>query len=82
MSMGTQSSSVDDLTAFNTLLDGLRAYQNPDDLSHVLRAAFRQRVLYTLYVFSLVGDTERAKALLEAFDKVRSAACTVSWIDS
>ena len=39
-------------------------------------------MLYNLYIFALGGDTERAKALLEIFDKVRSVRYTVLWIDS
>ena len=76
MSTGVQSSSIG-LTAFTTRLDGLRPDQNPDDLSNVLRAAFKQRELYNAYTSSLVEDTERTKALLEVFDKVRSAEYTV-----
>ena len=76
MSTGVQSSSIG-LTAFTTRLDGLRPDQNPDDLSNVLRAAFKQRELYNVYTSSLVEDTERTKALLEVFDKVRSAEYTV-----
>jgi hypothetical protein len=55
----------------------------PNDLSNALWAAFKQRELYNLYISSLAGDTERAKGLLEVFDKVRSATtCTISWIGS
>ena len=68
-----QSFSADDLTTFTTQLDGLRADQNPDELSDALRAAFKQRELYDAYVSSLVTDTKRVRALLEVFDKVRSA---------
>ena len=77
-----QPSLVDGLAAFTTRLDGLRADQNPDELSHVLWDAFKQRVLYNLYVFSLSGDTERAKVLLEVFDNVRSAMYAISCIDT
>jgi len=47
--------------------------QDSCDLADALRAAFKQRQLYDLYLSSLVGDTTRAKALLEVFDKVRFA---------
>ena len=44
---------------------------------------FKQfRQLCDLYVFSSVGDTERTKALLGAFNKVGSTTHTTSWIDS
>ena len=73
MSTGVRPSSIDDLAAFTTRLDGLRVDQSPDDLSNVLRAAFKERRLYRRYISSLVGGTEREKALLEVFDKVCSA---------
>ena len=63
---------VGDLTAFTARLDGLRADQNPDDLSNSLRAAFEDRELYNLCLSFLVADEKRAKILLEVFDKVRS----------
>ena len=66
-----QPSLVDGLAAFTARFDGLHEDQNPDELSHALQDAFKQRVLYNLYVFALAGDTERTKALLEVFDKVR-----------
>lgn len=72
MSTGGQSSRIDDLAAFTAKLDGLRADQDPDDLSIALRAAFKRRKLYDSYVSTIVKDTERAKVLLEAFDKVCS----------
>lgn len=71
MSMEVRPSLIDDLTTFTAQLHGLRADQNPDDLSDALRAAFKQRKLYDLYVLSSVGNTERVMALLEVFDKVR-----------
>jgi hypothetical protein len=71
-----------DLTAFTARLDELRADQNSNDLSDALWATFKQRELYNSYISSLAGDTERAKGLLEVFDKVRSATCTISWIGS
>ena len=64
------------------LLDGLSADQDPDDLSNALRAAFKEREQYDVYVSSVLTDTERAKALLEVFDKVRSATYIVSWVGS
>ena len=70
---------IDDLAPFASRLDGLRADQDPDDLSRALRDASDQDMLYNLYIFSLGGDTERMKALLEIFDKVRSA--TYSLVD-
>ena len=77
MSTEVRPSLVDGLTAFTTRLDGLRADQNPDDLSDVLRAAFKQRRLYDAYISSLIGDPERARTLLEVFDKVCSVKCTI-----
>ena len=68
---GMQPSLVDGLAAFTTRLDRLRADQNPDELSHTLQDGFKQRVLYNLYIFSLAGNTEQTKTLLEVFDKVR-----------
>ena len=64
------------LAAFTAHLDALRIDQSPEELSNVLRAAFKQRELYNFYAFSLVRDMERAKVLLEAFDKVRPAENT------
>ena len=72
MSTGVRPSSIDDLAAFTTRLDRLRVDQSPDDLSNVLRAAFKERKLYHRYISSLVGGTEREKAFLEVFDKVCS----------
>ena len=72
MSTGTQPSPISDLTTFTIQLDGLRPDQSPSDLSDALRAAFKRRELYDAYVSSLVGDTDRVRALLEVFDKVRS----------
>jgi len=72
MSTGTQPSLINDLTAFTARLDGLRVDQDPDELSNALRAAFEEVELYNLYTSSLLLDTERMKALLEVFDKVRS----------
>lgn len=51
-----------------------------DNTSNATFERFRQ--LYDSYVFSSVGNTEGAKALLEAFDKVRSTTYIISWIDS
>ena len=82
MSTETQPSLVDSLPSFTAGLDGLRTDQDPDELSRALLAAFKKRVLYNLYVSSLVGDTKRAKALLEVFDNVRSAIYAVSWINA
>ena len=77
MSAETGYLMSDASAAFAARLDALRTDQNPEDLSNALRAAFKQRELYNLYVFSLVGDTGRAQALLEVFDKVRSVKCAV-----
>ena len=82
MSTGIQPSLNANLAAFTARLDDLRADQNPDDLSNILRAAFKERELYNTYITSLVGDTKRTKALLEVFDKVRSVMDTVSWVGS
>ena len=76
MSMETGPLLSDTLATFTARLDALRTDQNPQDLSNALLAAFKQRELYNLYVFSLVGDTGRAQALLEVFDKV----CPVKYI--
>ena len=72
MPTGAQSSSIDDLTTFTARLDALSPGQDPGDLSNTLRAVFKEHELYDVYVSSLVKDTERAKVLLEVFDKVRS----------
>ena len=64
MQMVVQPSLTDALSTFTARLDGLRVDQSPDDLSNALRAAFKQRELYHLYVFTLAGDPGRAKALL------------------
>ena len=69
---GVQPSPVDDLVTFTAQLDRLRADQDPDDLSDALHAAFKQHKLYEEYFSSLVTDAERAKELLEVFDKVCS----------
>ena len=82
MATGIQPSLSDDLTAFTARLDCLRPDQNPDDLSNALRAAFKERELYSAYISSLVVDTKRVKALLEVFDKVRFAIRAVSWFGS
>ena len=76
MSAETGYLMSDASAAFAARLDALRTDQNPQDLSNALLAAFKQRELYNLYVFSLVGDTGRAQALLEVFDKV----CPVKYI--
>ena len=73
---------IDDFTIFTARLDGLRTDQDPDDLSNALRAAFKEPELYDWYISSLEEDTERAKALLEVFDKVRSVKCAAPWIGS
>lgn len=77
MSTGVRPSltliSIGDPTTLTARLDGLRVDQDSCDLADALRAAFKQRQLYDLYLSSLVGDTTRAKALLEVFDKVRFA---------
>ena len=77
MSTGAQPSSINDLATFTIRLDGLRANQNPDDLSNALRAAFKERELYNMYISSLIRDPERARVLLEVFDKVGSVQYTV-----
>ena len=41
-----------------------------EGLSDTLRAAFEEHELYNLYIYFLAADNERAKALLEVFDKV------------
>ena len=74
-----QHSLTDSMITFATRLRGLRADQNPDDLSNVLRAAIKERELYNMYVSSLIEDTERTEALLEVFDKVRSVICAILW---
>ena len=65
------------LAAFTARLDGLCTDQSPEELSNALRAAFKERELYNFYAFSLVRDIERAKVLLEVFDKVRPAETTI-----
>ena len=77
MSAETGHLLSDASATFAARLDALCTDQNPEDLSNALRAAFKERELYNLYVFSSVGDTGRAQALLEVFDKVRSVKCAV-----
>lgn len=72
MSTEARTSLIDDLAAFTARLDGLRPDQHPDDLSSNLRVAFQQRELYDTHTSFLAKDVQRAKALLEVFDKVRS----------
>ena len=72
MSTEARTSLIDDLAAFTARLDALRPDQHPDDLSSNLRVAFQQRELYDAHTSFLVKDVQRAKALLEVFDKVRS----------
>lgn len=74
-----QHSLTDSMITFATRLRELRADQNPDDLSNVLRAAIKERELYNMYVSSLIEDTERTEALLEVFDKVCSVICAILW---
>ena len=82
MSRRIHPSLIDGLAAFTARLDGLRKDQSPDDLSDALQTAFKQRELYNLYVYSLVGDTKRAMGLLEVFDKVRSVKYTFPRVGS
>ena len=70
-----QLSSTDEMTAFAARFCGLRADQNPVDLSNTLRDAIKERKLYNMYISSLIDDTERMEMLLEIFDKVRSNMC-------
>lgn len=70
MSTGGESPLIGDITTLTTRLDGLSADQNPEILSSTLKIAFTERELYKRYIYSLAEDTERAKALLEVFDKV------------
>lgn len=72
MPMETGPFLSDAPAAFTARLDALHPDQNAEDLSSALRAAFQRRDLFDSYVFSSVGGTERAKALLEVFDKVCS----------
>ena len=66
------SSEAGALTVLTVRLGRLRLSQNPEDLSKTLRSAFTEPELYKTYLFSLVTDQMRAKALLEVFDKVSS----------
>lgn len=71
MQAEAKSLSIGDLVALSVRLDGLTAAQNPTILSSALKIAFTERELYDRYLSSLVVDADRAKALLEVFDKVR-----------
>ena len=51
--------------------------QEPDELSNALLAAFNKPELCGRYISSLVKDTERLKAFLEVFDKVRPVKCVI-----
>ena len=73
--MSTGVPSIDDLIAFAARLDALRADQDPEDLSDALRTALKERQLYDVYFSFLLGGMERAKVLLDVFDKVRSMIC-------
>jgi len=77
MSTGTRPPPIGDITTFTAQLDGLRVDQDPNDLSNALRAAFNEPELYDRYISSLGKDTERVKALLEVFDKVRPVKCVI-----
>lgn len=68
MSAGVQPLSIGELT---TRLDGLSPDQDPEYLATVLRIALADRKLYNQHLSSLIKDEERAKAMLEVFDKVR-----------
>ncbi|KAF9643599.1 kinase-like protein [Thelephora ganbajun] len=68
-----KASPIGDLTALTAWLDALCADQNPGDLSSALRIAFAERELYSEYLSSLAPGEERAKALLEVFDKALTA---------
>jgi len=70
MSTGTQPPLTGDVAALTTRLDGLSTDQSPEDLSGTLGIAFEGRELYRHYLSYLEGDVDRAKALLEIFDKV------------
>jgi hypothetical protein len=70
MPTGARPSLIGDLTALSARLDRLCTDQNPEGLSDILRAAFKERELYNLYISFLEVDEKRAKALLEIFDKV------------
>jgi len=70
MPTGSQPLLTGDVAALTARLDGLSADQNPEDLSRTLGIVFERRELYKRYLSSLDGDVNRAKALLEVFDKV------------
>jgi len=63
-------SSVGNVAALTTRLDGLSTDKSPEDLSKTLGIALEERELYKCYLSSLIGDSKRVKALLEVFDKV------------
>lgn len=67
------ASLIDGLATLTAKLDGLSADQDPGDLSNALMSAFTERELYKTYLSSVVEDEARVKALLEVFDKVRTA---------
>jgi len=71
MATEAKLSLIGDVDTLTAQLDGLCADQNVEDLCKTLRVAFTEHELYSQYLTSLVGDIERAKALLEVFDKVR-----------
>ena len=73
MSTGARASFADDLVAFTARLDGLHTDQDLDNLSDALRTALEERELNDMCISCLINDTERARVLLEAFNKVRSA---------
>jgi len=72
MPMGSQPLLAGDIAALTAQLYGLSADQNPEDLSRTLGIASERHKLYKRYLSSLGGDVNRAKALLEVFDKVHS----------
>lgn len=78
MSKETAVSLIGGLPSLTTRLDGLRADQDPADLSKALISAFTEREAYKAHLAFLAEDETRSKALLEVFDKVCSDHLCIS----
>ena len=73
-----EASLIGGLTALTALLDSLRAEQDPIHLSKVLRSAFAERELCKVYLSFAGEDQEKARVLLEVFDKACRRICAIS----
>ena len=65
-----KASLIGGLATLAAKLDSLCVDQDPEELSTALRSAFTERELYKVHISFLAEDKEKAKVLLEVFDKV------------